>query len=304
MDRHDATGESRENVMATGSLMIAPSTVAPTPIAQVLPRSPGAILFRILRLTCAAEFIGHGMVGLATNPGWLPYFAVVGIPAAFADRLMPLIGLVDLAVGLALALAPRRFVVTYAAAWGTWTALLRPLAGQGGWEFLEEVRNGLLPLSLLLLGGCGGSVPGFIAGRIAPCLDVTSTRAPAWLLRLTVAALLIGHGGMSALTGQISWATYLTGLGVGAATTQSLGLASLIGWSEIALGVAVLVRPSAYLLMFVCAWKVGTELLRPLAGEGIGQFVERAVSYGAPLALALLIQRSDRRPGDREIGRD
>jgi hypothetical protein len=258
-------------------------------------------LLWILRLTAAAEFIGHGMVGVATNPGWLPYFAVVGIPAATADRLMPLIGLLDLAVGLTLLLAPWRLVVLYAALWGVWTALLRPLAGQGGWEFLEEVRNGLLPLSLLLLGGLGPSLPALLARRITPRLDRANAGPLAWLLRLTVATLLVGHGGMSAFTGQVAWATYLGVLGVGTATTQAFALASVIGWFEIAVGVAVLICPAPGLLLFIFAWKVGTELLRPLAGEAVGQFVERAVSYGAPIALAILITSLDRRRDLRHL---
>jgi hypothetical protein len=32
--------------------------------------------------------------------------------------------------------------------------------------------------------------------------------------------------------------------------------------------------------------KLGTEALRPLAGEPIWEFIERGGSYGAPLALA------------------
>jgi hypothetical protein len=253
-----------------------------------LARSGEAIVFWMLRLTCAFEFLGHGMVGLATNPAWRAYFAVVGIPAATADRLMPLVGLADLTVGLLLLLAPRRPVVLYAAAWGTWTALLRPLAGQGGWELLEEIRNGLLPVSLLLLGGLGSDLPTFVARRIVPRLDRTNADRLAWLLRLTVATLLVGHGGMSALTGQVAWPAYLAALGL-PATMAGFALAPLIGWFEIALGLVVLVRPSPRLLLFVFAWKVGTELLRPVAGEAIGQFLERAASYGAPLALAALI---------------
>src|SRR5262249_29783232 len=155
------------------------------------------------------EFIGHGMVGIATNPAWLPYFAVVGIPASVAYRLMPLIGLVDLAVGLALLLAPRRFVLLYATFCGLWTPLLRPLDDQGGWEFREEVRNGLLPASLHLLGGVDANLPGFLWRRPTPRLETARANALAWLLRLTIASLLVGHGGMGALTGQVAWPTYL-----------------------------------------------------------------------------------------------
>jgi hypothetical protein len=39
-------------------------------------------------------------------------------------------------------------------------------------------------------------------------------------------------------------------------------------------------------LLFVFAWKLGTEAFRPLAGEPMWEFIERGGSYGAPLALA------------------
>jgi hypothetical protein len=35
-------------------------------------------------------------------------------------------------------------------------------------------------------------------------------------------------------------------------------------------------------------WKVGTEWLRPMAGEPLWEFIERGGSYAAPLALLVL----------------
>jgi hypothetical protein len=56
----------------------------------------------------------------------------------------------------------------------------------------------------------------------------------------------------------------------------------------VALGALLLAWPAYWLLLFVFVWKVGTEALRPLAGEPIWEFIERGGSYGAPLALAWL----------------
>ncbi len=47
----------------------------------------------------------------------------------------------------------------------------------------------------------------------------------------------------------------------------------------------MLARPAPVLLLFVVAWKLGTEALRPLAGEPLWEFVERWSNYTAPLAL-------------------
>ena len=37
-------------------------------------------LYWMLRIACAAEFIGHGAFGVITKADWVPYFGVVGIP--------------------------------------------------------------------------------------------------------------------------------------------------------------------------------------------------------------------------------
>ena len=39
-----------------------------------------------LRIGAAACFIGHGAFGIITKAAWLPYFAVVGIPAGSGVR--------------------------------------------------------------------------------------------------------------------------------------------------------------------------------------------------------------------------
>jgi hypothetical protein len=52
------------------------------------------------------------------------------------------------------------------------------------------------------------------------------------------------------------------------------------------LGLLVLTAPVPPVLVFAFVWKVGTELLRPAAGEPFWGFIERVGSYAAPLALA------------------
>src|SRR5438067_2156411 len=71
---------------------------------------------------------------------------------------MPLVGTVDIAVGVMTLARPRRLFLLYATLWALWTALLRPLAGQGGWEFVERAGNYGVPLALLSLRGAGVGV--------------------------------------------------------------------------------------------------------------------------------------------------
>jgi hypothetical protein len=59
-------------------------------------------------------------------------------------------------------------------------------------------------------------------------------------------------------------------------------------------------------LLVAVTWKIATEMLFPLTGDSLWEFVERGGSYGAPLAL-LLLQRIGSAspaaplPGPREL---
>ena len=108
----------------------------------------------MLRLACAAEFVGHGAFGIITKAAWLPYFGVVGIPPEWGWRLMPMIGTVDITLGLLVGLIlPARGLLLYMAFWGFLTASIRPLAGEPIWEFVERIPNWAIPLAFVLVRG-------------------------------------------------------------------------------------------------------------------------------------------------------
>ncbi len=107
----------------------------------------------ILRIGIAGEFLGHGVFALQVKQGWLPYFASVGIGEATATTLLPLIGIMDIAVALIVLLRPWKVVLAWAAVWGFWTALMRPIAGQPIWDFIERWANFAAPLALLAIQG-------------------------------------------------------------------------------------------------------------------------------------------------------
>jgi len=107
---------------------------------------------RILRVACAAEFIGHGAFGIITKAAWVPYFAVVGIPPDLAWKLMPVIGTIDITLGLLVGFVrPARILLAYMAFWGLLTATIRPLAGEPIWEWVERVPNWAIPLAYLVV---------------------------------------------------------------------------------------------------------------------------------------------------------
>jgi hypothetical protein len=233
-----------------------------------------------LRIGAAACFIGHGAFGIITKAGWLPYFAVAGIPPDVAYALMPVVGTVDIMMGIAVLVSPRPFVLLYMTVWALLTALLRPLAGETVFETMERAGNYGVPLALLLLVGWPGNRRGwFHAPEGPPASAATLARVLQW----TTAALLFAHGALAAITHKPLFATHYAALGLPAS------IAPVIGYAEMMVALVVLVLPNPTLLIAIAVWKIATEALFPLAGSPAWEFVERGGSYAAPLALALLM---------------
>jgi hypothetical protein len=105
------------------------------------------------------------------------------------------------------------------------------------------------------------------------------------ILRVVTAAAFIGHGAFGAVMAKEAWFGYFGAVGINAATVEVASLIPLVGWFEIALGVFILVKPICAVLLGMVLWKVGIEFLRPLAGEPMWEFIERASNMIAPLAL-------------------
>jgi len=245
----------------------------------------------ILRIGALWCFVGHGAFGIIGKAGWLPYYRVFGVADSLAWDTMPIIGAVDIAIGILILLRPMRAVLVYAVFWTVLTALLRPLAGQGLWqEVFDRAGNYGLPLVLLLLVGFGNrNVRSWFEHARPLEVTVDLARALSWAMRICIALLLIGHGGFGIThLHDKEWIGYLGSLGV-SPDAASPRLIAAIGWFEVCLGLAVLVKPHRGLILFVLAWKIGTELLRPLAGEPMWEFVERGGDFYLPVALLLVL---------------
>ncbi len=105
-----------------------------------------------LRIAVAGEFAGHGAFALQGKQQWIGWIQqFTGIGTAAAGQLLFLVGLMDLAVALVVLVRPWRPVLLWAALWGFWTALLRPLVGEPFWDFIERWANWGAPLALFLL---------------------------------------------------------------------------------------------------------------------------------------------------------
>ena len=108
----------------------------------------------ILRLAVAGEFAGHGVLALQGKLVWVGWISqLTSASTELATQLLFLVGLADLAVALIVLIKPIRLVLLWAALWGFWTALLRPIVGESIWDFVERAANWGAPLALLLLRG-------------------------------------------------------------------------------------------------------------------------------------------------------
>lgn len=243
----------------------------------------GTITPWILRIGVAGCFIGHGAFGIITKSAWLPYFAVAGIGENLAWPLMPVIGTMDICMGLIALFWPCRTLFLWAAIWATWTALLRPLSGEPVWEFIERAGNYGVPIAILLVVGTSGSLFARLPSVWEP-LDERSRNRLVWALRITTAMLLAGHAGLGLFSHKVGLADHYAALGF----ENAASIVPVVGAFEFFLVALVLFLPRPGLFVGVCIWKIATESLFIVAGAPFWEVIERFGSYTAPVALAVL----------------
>jgi len=233
-----------------------------------------------LRIAAAMCFIGHGAFGIITKAIWCNYFALIGIGKATAYQLMPVLGSVDILLGIILLIRPIRAIAVWLIFWGIMTALCRPLSGEPFAEFIERAGNFGAPLCLLLLAGGFQFNFTWLFSSINPS-DPVSEKSMLRVnrtLRVLVFLLLVGHGWLNLIQkpGLIS---QYSALGF----SNPVNIAILSGIFEIMAAFAVLVRPARPLILIFLIWKMGSELFYP--HFEILEWVERGGSYGTLLAL-------------------
>lgn len=108
----------------------------------------------VLRFAVAGEFFGHGIFAIEGKKQWIAWISeMTGADASLAAQLLLIVGAMDLVVAVIVLVKPIRIVLLWAAFWGFWTALVRPLVGEPIWDFIERWANWGAPLALLLLQG-------------------------------------------------------------------------------------------------------------------------------------------------------
>ncbi len=108
----------------------------------------------ILRVSIAGEFLGHGVFAIQGKQQWIGWIGqMTGASSDLSAKFLFWVGVFDIIVALIVLFKPVRALLLWAAIWGFWTALVRPLVGEPIWDFIERWANWGAPLALLILIG-------------------------------------------------------------------------------------------------------------------------------------------------------
>jgi len=241
----------------------------------------GASRLRYLfRIACAMCFIGHGAFGIITKPVWCNYFGVFGIGETTAYQLMPVVGVVDILLGILLLVYPLRFAAGWLVFWGLFTASLRPLSGEPFAEFLERAGNYGAPLLLLMLTTTHQLRAGdwFRKIEMSQPLSEDHWRTIVRTMQAAAFLLLAGHGWLNVIEKAGLLKQYAA---LGFEDPQRI--AHIVGVFEITGAFVILVKPFRYLVLVFFLWKMGSELFYP--AYPVWEWVERGGSYAVLLGL-------------------
>lgn len=241
----------------------------------------------LLRFGMLGCFIGHGIWGLLHKPGWLPFFEIYFIPKNIAYQLMPIVGMMDILIGIVAFVRPNRALLIWAAFWTLFTAFLRPCAGMGMSEFFERGGNYGLPISLLLLAGWPQSKQQWFAPISFKEIEQKITH-PLFerIVRLCLCLLLAGHGGLAFFVQSPLLEKHLSFIGFTLPNQLQI-----FGLFEMALALLVWFKPRLPMLMlFVFCFKLISESLHPIVGHSrdLLETIERMGDYILPLVLMVV----------------
>ena len=106
----------------------------------------------LLRVGVAGEFLGHGLLAIQGKENWIGWIMqMLRVDVGTATTLLFLVGISDVIVAIIVLWKPFRPVLLWAALWGFWTALVRPLVGESVLDFIERFANWAAPLALYYL---------------------------------------------------------------------------------------------------------------------------------------------------------
>lgn len=236
-------------------------------------------IYYTLRIASAMCLIGHGAFGIITKSVWCNYLAVIDIGQDMAYHLMPVIGTIDILMGLSLLFYPTRAIALWLVVWGLATASMRPLSGEPFAELLERAGNFSAPLALLILCPPEKGILAWFKKIQPPSpISLDHLKRLTICLRLTAFLLLAGHGWLNLMEKKGLLAQYVS---LGFSDVHQVAL--IAGIFEVAAAIVIIIRPLRPLIILFLIWKMGSELFYPQ--WEIFEWIERGGSYGTLLAL-------------------
>lgn len=112
-----------------------------------------------------------------------------------------------------------------------------------------------------------------------------------WVLRIGVFGTFLGHG-LLATGVKTNWIAYLNT--VGFSQDLAIKIMPVIGAIDILVAFIVLVKPLKPVVLYAATWAFLTALIRPISGEPILEFVERAANWAVPLALYFIVKYQEK----------
>ena len=122
----------------------------------------------LLRLAVAGALVGHGAYGaFISRPSWYGYFSLFGLSESVVEStgLLRTVGGAEIALGIAALAFPVPALLMVLTGWKIFTELLRPIAGEPFWEFIERSSNMVAPLVLLYVRGWPTSLSSWFGGK-------------------------------------------------------------------------------------------------------------------------------------------
>jgi hypothetical protein len=100
-----------------------------------------------------------------------------------------------------------------------------------------------------------------------------------------VIGCFIGHGAYGFITKE-AWVPFFGVVNID--RTWAYWLMPWVGAMDVSLGLIMAVVPLRIVLLHLIVWGLWTAALRPLSGDSVWEFLERAGNYGVPLAFLVL----------------
>lgn len=236
-----------------------------------------------VKISLAMEFIGHGSFGIIKKVGWLPFYSVFGFSDEFAFQTMPAVGLHDIVLAILVLFRPVPAVFLWMGCWGFFTALLRPMAGQGWLEFFERSYNYGLPWFAFYMATSFGSKSDGLGTLWKPWpLQITKNYS-VQTLRLIAFSALFSHSLLMLFFKTEKWQHYYNMSVLGSSGFATVGIIELL------MSISILFVRSRGILWSILIFKILLEGAPILGGkiDGWLEFIERGSCF---FAIFLLIQ--------------